>query len=413
MTRRYMAAGHTGGAQAVVDAPSVSTTWESQELDTVRVEREIERLWVEMTAQRDLQRPQRIAADGDVGLMRASTLNLVVTVEKHDDADEVERIISQLSELTPSRAIILVRTPVKDDEPSLMIRLSVHQHEASKLRPGIQFECLTVGVKGEPSTSLASVASSLLVPELPTFLWWCGTSLPMTALFMELSEISDRLLIDSATIDRRGRTLIELSNLIHRSKIGPKASDFAWTRLLPWRQAVAQFFESVSAQQSLETIDEVVIGYERNRSERVSGLASALLIAGWIATRLEWQAPGELVRTHDGWRVTLRAGRAGRRREVILRLRPEDEALDACLAKLSMAAVSPHAGMYFIERVGPHTLMTRSETTDAPVVSRAIYLHAQDIATLLEHELRHFGRDLVFEESLQFAASLVPEGELD
>ena len=31
----------------------------------------------------------------------------------------------------------------------------------------------------------------------------------------------------------------------------------------------------------------------------------------------------------------------------------------------------------------------------------------------LRHELRHFGRDVVFEESLAFAATLVPEGELE
>jgi hypothetical protein len=57
--------------------------------------------------------------------------------------------------------------------------------------------------------------------------------------------------------------------------------------------------------------------------------------------------------------------------------------------------------------------MTRIENAEAPAVSRAVYLHAQDTVALLEHELRHFGRDVVFEESLEFAATLVPEGELE
>jgi glucose-6-phosphate dehydrogenase assembly protein OpcA len=413
MTRRFLAAGPSGGTQVIVAAPTVSVTWETEELDTLAVERELERLWSELTTQRNLHRRRRIAADGEVGLMRASTLNLVVTVESQEEADEIEAIINQLSELTPSRTIILVRTPDKADTPSLIVRLSVHQHESSKGRPAVQFECLTIGIKGEPPTSLASVASSLMVPELPAFLWWRGTSLPMTALFMELTEISDRLLIDSASLEHRGRTLIEVSNLLHRSKFGPKASDFAWTRLMPWRQVVAQFFDSVTAQQSLETIDEVVVTYERDRAEGTSGLTSALMIAGWFSSRLGWQAPGELVRTHDGWRVTLRAGKPGRRREVILRLHPEDRAFDACLAKISLAAIAPAAGLYSIERTGPNTLMTRSENAEAPVVSRAIYLHSQETVALLEHELRHFGRDVVFEESLEFAAALVPEGELE
>ncbi len=412
MARRFMAAGPTSGTRLIVAAPSVSTSWESEELETSRVERELERLWAELTAQRDL-RQNHVATDGDVGLMRASTLNLVVSVESIDDAQEIEGVINQLSELTPSRTIILVRAPTESDSPSLSIRLSVHQHESSKMRPAVQFECLTIALKGEPPTSLASVASSLMVPELPTFLWWCGTSLPMTSLFMELAEISDRLLVDSASLDHRGRTIIELSNLIHRSKIGLKASDFAWTRLVPWRQVVAQFFDSTIAQLSLETIDEVVITYERPQDGKSSGLTSALMAAGWLSTRLGWQAPGELVRTHNGWRVTLRAGKVGRRREVILRLHPTSESVDTCLASLTLAAIAPAAGLYSVERTGANTLMTRTENAEAPVVSRAVYLHAQENVSLLEHELRHFGRDVVFEESLAFAATLVPEGELE
>jgi glucose-6-phosphate dehydrogenase assembly protein OpcA len=408
-----MAAGPTSGARLIVAAPSVSTFWESEELETTRIERELDRMWAELAAQRELRRRERATGDGDVGLMRASTLNLVVSVETHEDALEIEGIVDQLMELTPSRTIILVRSADEGEGHGLRIRLSVHQHETSKLRPGVQFECLTIGLKGEPPTSLSSVASSLMVPELPTFLWWCGTSLPMTALFMELTEISDRLLIDTAHLDHQGRTIIELSNLIHRSKSGPKVSDFAWTRLMPWRQVVAQFFDSPIAQQSIETIDEVDIVYERPRVGRASGLTSALLAAGWLSTRLGWQVPGELVQTHNGWRVTLRAGKVGRRREVILRLRPEDEPVETCLAKMTIAAIAPASGFYSVERTGLSTLMTRIENAEAPAVSRAVYLHAQDTVALLEHELRHFGRDVVFEESLEFAATLVPEGELE
>jgi hypothetical protein len=80
---------------------------------------------------------------------------------------------------------------------------------------------------------------------------------------------------------------------------------------------------------------------------------------------------------------------------------------------LTLAAIAPAAGLYSVERTGANTLMTRAENAEAPAVSRAIYLHAQESVSLLEHELRHFGRDVVFEESLAFAATLVPEGELE
>jgi glucose-6-phosphate dehydrogenase assembly protein OpcA len=413
MVSRFMSPGSTAGSLVVEPAPDLTSSWDAIELDTRMVERELDRLWAEVSARRNRNRKRRSSAESDVGLMRASTLNLIVAVESPSDAVDAEAVISQLSELTPSRTVVLVRSPERADAPTLTIKVAVHQHESSKGRPGVQFECITIGVKGEPSTSLASVASSLLVPELPIFLWWCGPSLPTAELFGELAEISDRIVVDTATLANRGRTLIELASLVQRSKAGPKATDFAWTRLMPWRQVIAQFFDPVDAQKSLDTIDEVVIFYERKTEAKNSGLTSALLAAGWLSTRLGWQAPGELVRTHNGWRVTLRAGKAGRRREVILRLQPSDQAEDLCLSKLSLSAIAPAAGFFSIERAGANTLTTKSESEGGPAVSRAVYLHLQDTVALLEHELGQFGRDPVFEESLTFAAALVPEGELD
>jgi glucose-6-phosphate dehydrogenase assembly protein OpcA len=413
MARRFMSSGSTAGTVVIQAPPEMSSSWDAVELDTSMVDRELERLWAEIDARRNQNRKRRPSAENEVGHMRASTLNLIVAVESLSDAVEVELMISQLSELTPSRTVILVRSPEHAESPTLTVKIAVHQHEASKGRPGVQFECMTIGVKGEPSTSLASVASSLLVPELPIFLWWCGPSLPKGDLFEELTEISDRIVIDTATLSSRGRTLIELARLVQRSKAGPKATDFAWTRLMPWRQVVAQFFDSVSAQQSLETIDEVLIIYERQAKAKTSGLTSALLAAGWLSTRLGWQAPGELVRTHNGWRITLRAGKPGRRREVMLRLQASEQSEYLCLSKMTISAISPAAGSFSIERTGASTLTTKSETESASAVSRAVYLHLQDTGALLEHELGQFGRDPVFEESLAFAASLVPESELD
>jgi glucose-6-phosphate dehydrogenase assembly protein OpcA len=413
MVRRFMSPGSTAGSIVVEGPPELTSSWDAVEVDTTTVERELERLWAEVSARRNRNRKRRSSAENDVGHMRASTLNLIVAVESPSDAVEAEAVISQLSELTPSRTVILIRSPEPAESPTLTIRVAVHQHESSKGRPGVQFECMTIGVRGEPSTSLASVASSLLVPELPIFLWWCGPSLPTVDLFAELTEISDRIVIDTATLSSRGRTLNELANLVRRSRTGPKSTDFAWTRLTPWRQVIAQFFDSVSAQKSLETIDEVVIVYERQEPAINSGLTSALLTAGWLSTRLGWHAPGELVRTHNGWRVTLRAGKPGRRREVILRLQQSNQSEDLCLSKLSVSAIAPAAGHFSIERTSANTLTTKSETEGAPAVSRAVYLHLQDTVSLLEHELRQFGRDPVFEESLIFAAALVPEGELD
>ena len=114
----------------------------------------------------------------------------------------------------------------------------------------------------------------------------------------------------------------------HRSRCWPTChpqavsdiNDIAWSRLLVWRQLVAQFFDQPTALDSLDTIEEVEIIYDPISNEGRCGRSSALLMAGWLATRLGWRAPGEMVSFRDGWRSTLRAGEKGKSREIVLTL---------------------------------------------------------------------------------------------
>ena len=121
-----MSAGSSAGAALIEPAPELTASWESEEIDTIAVERELERLWAEASARLNRNRKRRASAEGDVGLMRASTLNLIVAVETLAAASEAEAVISQLSELTPSRTVILIRQPESADKSTLSIRVAVH-----------------------------------------------------------------------------------------------------------------------------------------------------------------------------------------------------------------------------------------------------------------------------------------------
>ena len=80
------------------------------------------------------------------------------------------------------------------------VRVDLLEQEATRGRPAIVFECVTVDVSTENERQLASIASPLLVPDLPDFLWWAADTDRGGSLFSELVGISDRL-------DRRQRGL--------------------------------------------------------------------------------------------------------------------------------------------------------------------------------------------------------------
>jgi glucose-6-phosphate dehydrogenase assembly protein OpcA len=291
------------------------------------------------------------------------------------------------------------------------VRVSLLEQDAGKGRPAIRFECVTVEVAAVDERHLASIASPLLVVDLPDFLWWVGDTLAGSELFSDLLEVSDRVIVDSGAFLDPSAELRHLSALLCRAQGCPRLSDFAWARLVPWRQVITQFFDPPPARDALASLDEVTITY--GNASATSGFTAALLLAGWLGSRLDWQPPGELVPARDdpgAWRATLRAGARGRRRELVLTLRRSPSPVAGpSLGQVLLAAHGTAAARFHVERTDPLGLSTLSSTREKPEVRRLVYAEEPDDAALLADELRIFGRDPVFEAALAFASGLVPD----
>jgi glucose-6-phosphate dehydrogenase assembly protein OpcA len=346
---------------------------------------------------------------------RAATLNLIAATRSKADAARVEGTISSLADIYPSRATILIADPAQDARgaPGLDVQVDLLEQGATRGRPVIVFECVTVDVSTENERQLASIASPLLVPDLPDFLWWAADTMAGGSLFSELVDISDRLIVDSARCLHPATALQELHGFAHPMHDHAALSDFAWARLGPWRRLTTQFFDVPAALPLLELIDEATLTYSHS-PHQWSGFSSALLFAGWLGSRLNWRTPGELLPVRgdpNAWRATLRAGAAGRQREVTITLRPTAKALAAStLLDLRLAADGGKAGVFTIERLDGNEIYTTSDSPDIPTMSRTVFAPLPDDADLLGEELRMFGRDPIFEAALAFAADLAPAG---
>jgi glucose-6-phosphate dehydrogenase assembly protein OpcA len=346
---------------------------------------------------------------------RAATLNLIAAARSHADAARIRQAIVSLSDLYPSRAIVLIADPAHapEDAAGMEVQVDLLEQEATRGRPAIVFESITVDVSTANERQLASIAAPLLVPDLPDCLWWAADAAEGGPLFSELVEIADRLIVDSAVSLHAAGAMRTLLDWARAPGVRAALSDFAWARLTPWRRLTTQFFDVPAALPILDLIDEAILTYG-NSPHQSSGFTSALLYAGWLGSRLNWRTPGELLPLRgekNVWRATLRAGSAGNQREVTLTLRPTARPLAAStLLDVRLAADGGKAGFFTVERLDADEISTTSDSPEMPSMVRTVYAPTPDDAALLGEELRLFGHDPIFEAALAFAADMAPEG---
>jgi glucose-6-phosphate dehydrogenase assembly protein OpcA len=403
-----------------VARPIHGASWHEQCHDVSEITDRLNQLWQRYAEMRQTEESspngQPREAPWPMMTARAATLNLVAATRSKADAVRVRRAIASLTDVYPSRATVLIADPSREDPgagPELDVHVDLLEHEASRWRPAIVYECVTVDVSSENERQLASIASPLLVPDLPDFFWWAADMVEGGALFAELLTISDRLIVDSAISHSAAGALQALLQFARAEGDKVALSDFAWARLGPWRRLTTQFFDVPAALPILDLIDEATITYG-NSPHQWSGFTSALLYAGWLGSRLNWRTPGELLPVRGDlnvWRATLRAGAAGRQREVTLTLRPTSRPLAAStLLDVRLAADGGKAGFFTVERLDTDEISTTSDSPDMRSMVRTVFAPVPDEADLLGDELRLFGRDPVFEAALAFAADMAPEG---
>ena len=226
----------------------------------------------------------RAARGGDrTGSVRAITLNLIVHAP---DGERIDAAIEALEHVGPSHPLRAIVATPSDGE----LRASV----ASSCWVGASDRqvCSERVLVEADAKALPSAVTSLLVPDLPVFLWWQGPFTHDDGLPGALAALASRLIVDSSECGLDGVAAARL--------LAPAVADLVWSGLLPWRDAVAGLFDGASEVKALERIRAVDVRGPENE---------ARLMAGWLRTALDAQI--ELHRegrTHHLERVTMRAG---------------------------------------------------------------------------------------------------------
>ena len=250
-------------------------------LDVEVVERQLAELW-EGTARDPI-------ADAETAVLRTRVANLLVFVSNEAALDDVHQMLGELTAIHPSRVLAMLGEPEATD---IDIEMSVETICQTDKRTGVKKLCceeITLKARGKFVAELPSAALPLVAPDLSTFLWWRNAPHVADKVFAKLLRATDRLVIDSGEFANPQLDLTETHKLFTTDEYDHVGvSDLNWARLTFWRELLADFYDVARYRTELEGIDSVQVDYVAPELDETAVAPQALLIAGWLGSRLGW-----------------------------------------------------------------------------------------------------------------------------
>jgi glucose-6-phosphate dehydrogenase assembly protein OpcA len=265
--------------------------------------------------------------------------------------------------------------------------------------------CEYITLKGTEAAldRVHGLVTSLVITDLPSFLWWKGTPNVDLDLFQQLAHASSLVILDSSTFmtDPDG-DLVRLKQMLDR---GVAIADLNWRRLAPWQELTAEAFDAPERWSSLMEVDRVTIDYERGNPTQ------ALLFLGWLASRLGWQPIARVKEggDYDIQRITF-TGSEGKQIEAELAAIPTADAgtVEGDLLDLRLTSTNPEANCCTVlcsETMGCMR-MESGGGAQSCWVNQVSSLTDQKPETLLSEQLRNSLQDLLYADGLAIAAKI-------
>ncbi len=205
-------------------------------------------------------------------LAEARVLNLIVVVDrawKGEIANRLERV----GRYHASRTILCA---VEEGRETLDAVAVMHYDPSPGGCLSVMHEQVEIDIGPGHLSHLDSIVDPVKMAELTTLLWAPHGHNEAIAALVGMCDV---ILLDS---DHE----LEPSSGLHQAAELLKSAyvvDLAWLRTTPWRERLAASFDVPNRRQALARIRELAIRHRPNSE------ASAMLLTGWLASRLNWQ----------------------------------------------------------------------------------------------------------------------------
>jgi glucose-6-phosphate dehydrogenase assembly protein OpcA len=231
-------------------------------------------------------------------LVPARVLNLVVIVDR-EWKGEIANRLERVGRYHASRTLLCAVEPGRETIDATAV-MSFEDREGSL---SVMREHVEIDIGPSHLERIDTIVDPVLVTELPTILW---SPHGHEEVIETLRRMVDVLLLDSDHTLEAAEGLGRAAQALEWAYV----VDLAWLRTTPWRERLAASFDPPDRLPMLAQLSGLEVRH------RGSSSASALLLSGWLSSRLGWQpAPlrpvrggelrGELARNGDQVEVAL------------------------------------------------------------------------------------------------------------
>jgi glucose-6-phosphate dehydrogenase assembly protein OpcA len=392
-------------------------------LDVMAVERELNELW---------KRSAGAVDEAEAGaLMRARVLNLMVWVETEEARGEADELLGAVSSVHPCRALVLFgERGAADQDIEMFVSSRCQSRGAAAGANRLCGEQVTLRARGSFTVELPSAATPLLVSDLPVFLWWRDEPRVDDQTFARLCRASDRVIIDSAGLPDPHADLTALAALLQSERGRDAAvSDLDWARLTSWRTLLANFYDVAEYRAELEGLSRVRVEYVASEKAPDAIAPQALILAGWLASRLGWNVSSregtaservsvkEVLFEKAGRRIVVEfqkiEGRDAQCKGSLTRIElhvenaNQTEAVTAASSSSSPSTPTSSSTFVISESVDGQSFETQASVGEALRASRVVCRSKHSEAELIERELEILTHDHIYEEAIARVAEML------
>ncbi len=245
---------------------------------------------------------QRHAENGN--FVPARVLNMIAFVDR-EWSGEVANRLRGVGRYHASRLLVLSYEPGRERLDARVMIASEGEPAPGEL--ALLRETVVVEIGDRHLDDLLTIADPLVVTDLPTLLWSPHGHEEIVAVLLELSQA---VIVDSVEEPLAREALDRAWGLTAQAYV----VDLAWLRSTPWRERLAATFDPEWLRRELRSIATVTVRHHQ------ASTAAALLLVGWLASRLDWEAGPLAI---DGDALAGRALAGGQ--DVMLRLEAAPE----------------------------------------------------------------------------------------
>jgi glucose-6-phosphate dehydrogenase assembly protein OpcA len=209
----------------------------------------------------------------NAGYVPARVLNMIAFVERAWSGEIANRLRG-VGRYHASRTIVLSHDPRRESLDAVVSVASDEDPRPGEVTP--LRETVVVEIGDRHLDDLVTIADPLVASDLPTLLWSPHARHDALDALLDLGQAA---LVDSIeepvwreAIDRATR----LSDDVY-------VVDLAWLRSTPWRERIAGTFHPPARRSELSSLCAVTVRHHP------ASTVAAMLVVGWLASRLHWQ----------------------------------------------------------------------------------------------------------------------------